>query len=39
MALGMTEPIAEISSRNLSGGKARPERKAHNLTATYEPIV
>jgi hypothetical protein len=28
-----------MSTRNLPGGKGRPERKADNLTAICEPIV
>jgi hypothetical protein len=39
MALGSTQPLAEMSTRNLSGGKWRPGRKADNLTAICEPIV
>jgi hypothetical protein len=39
MALGSTEPLIEMSTRNLPGGKARPERGADNLTAICEPIV
>jgi hypothetical protein len=39
MALGSTQPLTEMSSRNLPGGKGRPARKADNLTAMYEPIV
>jgi hypothetical protein len=31
MALGSTQPLIEMSSRNLSGGKERPARKADNL--------
>jgi hypothetical protein len=38
MALGSTEPLTEMSTRNLSESKARPARKA-DLTATYEPTV
>jgi hypothetical protein len=33
VALGSTEPLTEMSTRNLPGGKRRPERKADNLTA------
>jgi hypothetical protein len=33
------EPLTEMSTRNLSGGKGRPARKAGNLTAICEPIV
>jgi hypothetical protein len=42
MALGSTQPLTEISTRNLPGGggsKGRPARKADNLTAFCEPIV
>jgi hypothetical protein len=39
MALGSTQPLTEMSTRNLPGGKGRPARKAKNLTATCEPIV
>jgi hypothetical protein len=39
MTLGSTEPLTEMSTRNLPGGKVRPERKADKLTAICEPIV
>jgi hypothetical protein len=39
MALGSTQPLAELSARNLPRGKGRPARKADNLTAICEPIV
>jgi hypothetical protein len=39
MALGSTQPLAEMRTRNLPGGKNRPTRKANNLTAICEPIV
>jgi hypothetical protein len=39
MALGSTQPLTEMSTRNVPGSKGLPERKAHNLTAIYEPIV
>jgi hypothetical protein len=39
MALGSTQPLTEMSIRKIPGGKARPARKADNLTAIYEPIV
>jgi hypothetical protein len=39
MALGLTQPLTEMSTRNLPGGKGRPARGADNLTAIYEPIV
>jgi hypothetical protein len=32
MALGSTQPVTEMSTRNLPEGKGRPERKADNLT-------
>jgi hypothetical protein len=39
MALGLTQFLAEMSTRNLIGGKGRPVRNAENLTAICEPIV
>jgi hypothetical protein len=39
MALESTQPLAEMSTRNLPRGKGRPARKADNLTAVCEPIV
>jgi hypothetical protein len=39
MALGLTQPLTEMCTRNLPGGKARPARKADNLTAICEPTV
>jgi hypothetical protein len=39
MALGMTQPLTEMSTRNLPGGKGRPELGFDNLTAICEPIV
>jgi hypothetical protein len=39
MAPGSTQPVIEMSTRNLTGGKGRPARKADNLTAIREPIV
>jgi hypothetical protein len=39
MALGSTQPLTEMSTRNLPGGKGRPARKADNLTAICEPAV
>jgi hypothetical protein len=39
MALGSTQPLMEMSTRNHPGGKRRLERKADNLTAICEPIV
>jgi hypothetical protein len=37
MALWLTQPLTEISTRNLPGGKGRPANKAGNLTAISEP--
>jgi hypothetical protein len=39
MALGSTQPLTEMSTRNLPGGKGRPAHKTDNLTAICEPIV
>jgi hypothetical protein len=39
MALGSTQPLTEMSTRNIPGGKGRPARVADNLTANCEPIV
>jgi hypothetical protein len=39
MALGSTQPLTEMSTRNLLGGKGRPALKADNLSAICEPIV
>jgi hypothetical protein len=39
MALGSTQPLKEMSTRNLPGCKGRPARKADNLTAICEPTV
>jgi hypothetical protein len=38
MALGSTQPLTEMSARNIPGGKERPAHKADNLTAICEPI-
>jgi hypothetical protein len=38
MALRSTQPLAEMSTRNIPGGEGRPARKADNLTAICEPI-
>jgi hypothetical protein len=38
-ALGSTQPLSEMSTRNVSGGKGRPVRKADNLTTICEPII
>jgi hypothetical protein len=39
MALGSTQPLTEMSTRNLPGGKERPACKTDNLIAICEPIV
>jgi hypothetical protein len=39
MALGLSQPLIEMSTRNLPGDKGRPARKADNLTAICEPSV
>jgi hypothetical protein len=39
MALGSTQPLAQMSTRNLAGAEGRPARKADNLTAICELIV
>jgi hypothetical protein len=39
MALGSTQPLTEMSTRNLPEGKGRPARKADNHIAIFEPIV
>jgi hypothetical protein len=39
MALGSTQPLTETSTRDLSGVKGRPARKADNLTAISKPTV
>jgi hypothetical protein len=39
MTLGSTQPLTEMSTRNLPGGKGRPAPMADNLTAICEPTV
>jgi hypothetical protein len=39
MVLDSTQPVREMSTRNLPGGKGRPVRKANNLTAICELTV
>jgi hypothetical protein len=39
MALGSTQPLTEMSTKNLSGGKGRPVSEADNLTVICGPIV
>jgi hypothetical protein len=36
---GSTQPLTEMSTRNLPGDKGRPAREDDNLTAICEPIV
>jgi hypothetical protein len=38
VVLGSTQPLTEMSTRNLPGVKGGPEGKADNLTAICEPI-
>jgi hypothetical protein len=38
-ALRSTQPLTEMSTRNIPGGEGRPALKAGNLTAICEPIV
>jgi hypothetical protein len=39
MTLGPTQPLTEMSTRNLPGGKKRPAHRADNLAAICEPNV
>jgi hypothetical protein len=39
MTLGSTQPLTEMSTKNLPGDKGRPAREADNLTAICESIV
>jgi hypothetical protein len=39
MALGSSQPLTEMSTRNLPGGKGRPARKVDNITAISETVV
>jgi hypothetical protein len=39
MALESTQPLTEMSTRNLAGGEGRPARKADNITTLCEPII
>jgi hypothetical protein len=39
MALGSTQPLTEVSTRNFLGGKERPAHRADNLAAICEPNV
>jgi hypothetical protein len=38
MALGSTQPLTEMNTRNLPLGKERPARKADKLTAICQTI-
>jgi hypothetical protein len=38
MARGSTQPLSEMNTRNRPGVKGRPERKANNVVAIFEPI-
>jgi hypothetical protein len=39
MALGLTEPLTEMGTRNLPGGKGQLMHKDDNLTTICELIV
>jgi hypothetical protein len=39
MVMESTQPLSEMSTRNLPGGKGGPARKADNLAAICEKIV
>jgi hypothetical protein len=39
MSLGSTQPLTEMSTRDVSGCEERPARKADNFTAICEPIM
>jgi hypothetical protein len=39
MALGSTQSLTEMSTRNIPGGKVRPARKDDDLTAISQSIV
>jgi hypothetical protein len=39
MALGSTQPLTEMSTRNFPRGKKWPARRADNLAAICEPNV
>jgi hypothetical protein len=38
MAMGSTQPLIEMSTRNVSGGKRQPAHKADNLTASVSRL-
>jgi hypothetical protein len=39
MTMGSTQPLTEMSTRNLLGGKGRPALEADNLIDICEPTV
>jgi hypothetical protein len=39
MALGSTQPLTEMSARNILGGKGQLACKADNLTTIYVPVL
>jgi hypothetical protein len=39
ITLGSTQPLTEMSTRNLPVGKKRPARRADNLAAICEPNI
>jgi hypothetical protein len=39
IALGSTQPLTEMSTRNILGGKRRPARKADKFIPNCEPII
>jgi hypothetical protein len=39
MALESTQPLTEMSTRNIPGGEGLPAHKADNLNAICEPII
>jgi hypothetical protein len=39
MALGSTQPVTEMSTKNILGGKGQPARRADNPAVFYEPII
>jgi hypothetical protein len=39
MALGLTQSLTEMSTRNPPGDKGRPAPKAYNITIICEPFV
>jgi hypothetical protein len=38
MALGLTQPLTEMSTRDLPGGKRRPSHKADNLSPSVSRL-